>query len=70
MFKILLLLYIIFLGGCGYTVPTFKQRVKTLQNLIKEKDLKQDVFNTKRFKIYSIHKDLSKCEGKVSDIYM
>jgi len=67
---ILLLLSILFISGCGYTVPTVKQRQSTLENLIKDKNLTKKIISTKEFNLLSIRKNLSTCKGKILDLYI
>ena len=68
--KVVFLVLVVLLGGCGYTVPTPKQRATTLQNLIGSKPIKQSIIKTKYFDIYSLSKDLSSCRAKTIDLYI
>ncbi len=68
--KLSLLIIVIFLGGCGYTIPTPSQRMATVQNLTKSKTLIKKIIKTKEFDIYSVSRNLSSCKNKTVDIYI
>ncbi len=68
--SLLLLLSISFISGCGYVVPTVNDRISTLQNLIKDKNLTEETITTKEFNLLSIRKNLSTCRGKILDLYI
>ncbi len=66
----ILILIISFLGGCGYIVPTPKERFATLKQLTNRGDLQRQIFTTKLFNIYSVHKDFSTCRDSIMDVYI
>ena len=68
--SIFLVLSILFISGCGYTVPTDKQRQSTLQNLIKVKKLAKETIITKEFNLLSVHPNLSTCRGAILNLYI
>ncbi len=61
---------VLLLSGCGYIVPTPKERMETLQNLTRSSSFQKKVIKTKEFDIYSISKNLSSCKDKILDVYI
>ncbi|NOX14761.1 MAG: alpha/beta hydrolase [Epsilonproteobacteria bacterium] len=65
-FASLLLLFI----GCGYNVPTPKERFDTANTIAKQNYLQTKIYKTKNFDIFSYSTDLSKCKQKNLHAYI
>jgi len=69
--KIILLLFVIlFVSGCGYVVPTLKQRQSTLQSLVADKNLTIETIKTKKFNLFSVRTSISTCRGAIVNLYI
>ncbi len=68
--SIFLVLSILYMSGCGYVVPTHKQRVKTIQKLTKGKKLTSEIISAGIFKLYSIHSKIATCRDKIINLYI
>lgn len=62
--------FLLLVVGCSYKVPTYNERVNTLNHIISSKDFKKEIIKTKYFDLFSIHKNLSKCKNKEVSIYI
>ncbi len=58
------------MGGCGYIVPTHKQRVRTVQKLTNNSKLTKEAIPAGVFKLYSIHPSLLTCKGVTINLYI
>ncbi len=65
-----LFIIILSVSGCSYTVPTVSKRIDTLKKLVNGKNLQKVIIHTKKFNLYSIHKNLSSCKNKTIDLYI
>ena len=68
--SIFLVLSILFMGGCGYIVPTHKHRIKTIQKLTNSNKLTKEIISAGIFKLYSIHSNLLTCKGTTINLYI
>jgi len=62
--------FLLLIVGCGYLVPTYNERVNTLESLLSAQDLKKEIIKTRYFDLYTVHKDLFTCRDKTANIYI
>lgn len=66
----LLCFSVLLLAACSSVVPTFSERMGTLERLSAVEGFKKETINTSYFNLVTAHKDLSACKGKIANIYI